>query len=268
MAGTRATHESILRNPRKLGVRGFLREAANARREGPTPETVFRLFRPFHGPELDAIYRRVMADPTGRRILEEGKSLHPVLLDFDRLHALPDGTLGRAYADFMESKGIDIVSFAEASLRHMDRKDYATDEAWALVNRARDIHELVHVVSGYGTDELGEMCELAFVAREDPRPRATRLAIRINVAAFRRQGFTHGEAVIAEAYRRGARSASLLAADWEALLPHPLDQVRAELGISPPPPYVPIPPTGEAPRPVDLLRSLLVPDPGASVATA
>ena len=66
---------SIVLNPRALGLSGFLREAARARRVGPGPETVFRLFRPFHGPELDAIYRRVMEDGTGRRILLEGRSL-------------------------------------------------------------------------------------------------------------------------------------------------------------------------------------------------
>ena len=35
--------DTILVNPRKLGLRGFFREMANARRTGPVPETVFRL---------------------------------------------------------------------------------------------------------------------------------------------------------------------------------------------------------------------------------
>jgi len=159
--------KSVVVNPRKLGLSGFIREAVRARRVGPGPETVFRLFRPFHGPELDAIYQRVMEDETGRRILLEGRSLQPTLLDFPRLRSLPEGTLGNEYVRFMEENEIDIISFAEASLRHMAREDYANDAVWALVNRARDIHELVHVVAGYGTDELGEMCGLAFTIRQD-----------------------------------------------------------------------------------------------------
>lgn len=252
---------SVVRNPRRLGLRGFLREAARARRIGPGPETVFRLLRPFHGPELDALYVRVMADETGRRLLREGRSLQPALLDLARLRALPDGTLGREYARFMDDNGIDIVSFAEASLRHMAPEDYASREAWTLVNRMRDIHELVHVVSGYGTDELGEMCELAFFLREDPRPRATRFAIRVNVASFRRRGYRHAEATIAEAFQRGADSRLLTIVDWEPMLDRPLDEVRRTLGVSDPPRYEPIPPTGEAPRPGDLLRGALLPDP-------
>lgn len=253
---------SVVLNSRPLGVTGFVREAMRARRVGPTPETVFRLFRPFHGPNLDAVYERAMADETGRRILEEGRSLHPALLDFVRLRSLPEGTLGKTYVDFMESNGIDIVSFAEASLRYMSRDDYASDEAWTLVNRGRDIHELVHVAAGYGTDELGEMCVLAFFIRDDPRPRASRLGIRTNIAAFRRQGFEHAEATITEAFERGAGSRISIVADWETMLDWPLDDVRRELAISPPPDYRPIPPTGEAPRPTDLIRALLMPDLG------
>ncbi len=109
--------KSVVINPRRLGPLGVIRELARARRVGPGPETVFRLFRPFHGPRFDAIYDRVMADETGRRILSEGRSLHPVLLDFDRLRSLPSETLGCKYVRFMEANEIDIVSVAAASLR-------------------------------------------------------------------------------------------------------------------------------------------------------
>lgn len=253
--------ESVVVNPRRLGPLGFVREVARARREGPVPETVFRLLRPFHGPEFDAIYDRVMSDETGRRILREGHGLHATLLDFDRLRSLPRGTLGSEYAGFMERNHIDIVSFAEASLRHMNREDYATDEAWTLANRLRDIHEIVHVISGYGTDELGEMCELAFNIREDPRPRASRFAIRVNLASFRRSGHRHADTAIGQAFLRGSRVHLMVGADWEAMMDWQLADVRTHLGISDPEPYEPIPPTGRAPALVDLLRAVWVRDP-------
>jgi hypothetical protein len=120
---------SVVIDPKKLGPIGFLREAARARRVGPGPETVFRLLRPFHGPRLDETYARCMADPTARRILEAGRSLHPVLLDLPRLRALPEDTLGHAYARFMDENDVDIVSFSDASWRYMKREDYANDAA-------------------------------------------------------------------------------------------------------------------------------------------
>ncbi len=251
--------KSVVVNARKLGPLGLVREIARARRMGPEPETVFRLLRPFHGPAFDTIYDRVMADETGRRILREGRSLHPVLLDFDRLRSLPEGTLGHEYGRFMETNQIDIASFATASLRHMARSDYANAEAWTLANRKRDIHEIVHVISGYGTDVLGEMCELAFNVREDARPRASGFAIRVNVSIFRRLGYQHGEAAISEAFERGRRVGLMVGADWEAMMDWRLEDVRAHLRISNPPPYEPIPARGEAklPKPVltDLMRA-------------
>ncbi len=231
------TSSRIVLNPRRLGPLGLLRELAHARRAGPVPETVFRLLRPFHGPAFESIYARCMADPTARRLLEEGRSLHPLLLDHERLRALPDGTLGREYLRFMETNGIDIVSFTEASLRHMAREDYATDEGWALANRLRDCHEIVHVISGYGTDVLGEMCELVFNLREDPRPRAAWLAVRTNIVKFRRLGAHHAEATIREAYRRGQRAGLVVGADWETMIDWPLQRVREQLGIDAPPAY-------------------------------
>ena len=209
---------SLVVNPRRLGPLGFVREVARALRVGPVPETVFRLFRPFHGPEFDTIYGRVMADATGQRILREGRSLHSVLLDFDRLRSLPSGTLGREYLDFMERNEIDIVSFAEASLRHMAREDYANNEAWTLANRARDIHEIVHLISGYETDVLGEMCELAFNIREDPRPEASKFAIRVNISIFRRHGYRHAEAAIQQAFERSRRVGLMVGSDWESMI--------------------------------------------------
>ena len=255
---------SVVLNPRKLGPFGFVRELVRARRTGPGPETVFRLLRPFHGPEFDAIYARVMADPTGNRILREGRSLHPTLLDFDRLRGLPEDTLGFQYVRFMETNGIDIVSFAEASWKTMKRADYANDEAWTLANRLRDIHEIVHVLSGYGTDVLGEMAEIAFNIQEDPRPKAARFAIRVNTRRFELAGHRHAADVIRTAFERGRRAGLMVGADWEALLDEPLARVRSMLSIDEPPAYEPIVLAQEPPPPGALLHALFARDADAA----
>ncbi|MCR9097489.1 MAG: ubiquinone biosynthesis protein COQ4 [bacterium] len=256
--------QSVVLNPRPLGFFGFLRELRRARRVGPGPETVFRLLRPFHGPEFDRIYERCMADPTARRLLEEGRSLHPVLLDFAGMRAMPEASLGRAYVDFMEANQIDIVSFAEASFKNMKREDYANDAAWAMANRLRDIHEIVHVISGYGTDVLGEMCELVFNLAEDPRPKAVRFVVRMNLIKFERAGHAHARAAIAEAYQRGKTAGSRVGQDWADMLDWDLDTVRAQLGISPPTEYAPIDFEESPPTPSVMLRALLTKDADAA----
>lgn len=255
---------SVVINRRRLGPLGLVRELAWARRAGMVPEAVFRLFRPFHGPKFDAIYGQVMGDETGRRILCEGRSLLPVLLDRDALRSLPSDSLGGEYVRFVEENEIDVVGFAEASLRHMAREDYATDEAWTLANRLRDIHDIVHVISGYGTDLLGEMCTLAFGIRQDPRPRATCFQIRTNVSIYHRHGLRHAEAAIGQAFRRGRRVGLMVGADWEAMLDWRLDDVREQLGISLPPPYEPIRLPGENPLFIDGLRAAFSRTPGGA----
>jgi hypothetical protein len=47
----------------------------------------------------------------------------------------------------------------------------------------------------------------------------------------------------------------MVGADWEAMMDWQLDDIRARLGISKPPSYEPIPPTGESPALIDLLRA-------------
>ncbi len=49
---------------------------------------------------------RLRAHPAGRRLLAERPSLLAALSDLPRLAALPQGTLGRAYADFMCSESL------------------------------------------------------------------------------------------------------------------------------------------------------------------
>ena len=197
-------------------------------------------------------------------LLQKGRSLHPVLLDFDAMRAMPEGSLGRAYVEFMESNAIDIVSFAEASFKNMKREDYANGSAWAMANRLRDIHEIVHVLSGYGTDVLGEMCELVFNLDEDPRPQAVRFVVRMNLIKFEEAGHAHARAAIAEACARGKKAGVLVGQDWAEMLKGDLEDVRKHLGIEPPVEYRPIDFQESPPTPSLMLRALIAKDADAA----
>ena len=118
--------------------------------------------RPFHTRQFERTFSRVLADPVGRRLLDEERSLLPVLSDLEFLAALPEGSLGREYARFMEEEELSVTDFAEASLASMSELDYGDRRAWTLAQRLRDMHDLIHVVSGYGRDLLGEMAVLSF----------------------------------------------------------------------------------------------------------
>lgn len=234
----------VIRNHRRLGPVQLLRSYRELRKARATgdPEIVLRFMRPFHTRHFERTFFRVLADSVGRRLLDEERSLLPVLSDLQSLQVLPEGSLGREYARFMEEEDLSVTDFAEASLASMNEFDYTDRRAWTLAQRLRDMHDLIHVVSGYGRDLLGEMAVLAFSSGRPGRRENYRLYLILRLAQWRfaRSGRPDATDVLRAAADRGARAASLPAVDWERLLPLPLALVRERLGISPPPAYEPI----------------------------
>jgi ubiquinone biosynthesis protein COQ4 len=106
----------------------------------------------------------------------------------------------------------------------------------------RDMHDLIHVVSGYGRDLLGEMAVLSFSSGTRKRGASYRLALLLRLVRFRfaRRGRPDAAEVLRTASQRGEKAAFLPAVAWEELLPLPLATVRERLAISPPPSYEPI----------------------------
>lgn len=74
-------------------------------------------------------------------------------VDLRALAKLPEGTVGRAYADFMREQGLD----------HEDLLlvEGESDGAW-IRNHMRETHDLWHVATGFGTDVAGELGVQAF----------------------------------------------------------------------------------------------------------
>ena len=234
----------VIRNHRRLSPLKLLRSYQELRRARATgdPEIVLRFMRPFHTRQFERTFFRVLADPVGRRLLDEERSLLPVLSDLQSLLALPEGSLGREYARFMEQEELSVTDFAEASLASMSELDYRDRRAWTLAQRLRDMHDLIHVVSGYGRDLLGEMAVLSFSAGSRGRGGNYRHSFVLRLAQwkFARAGRPDAAGVLRAASERGARAAFLPAVEWERLLPFPLWLVREQLGISRPPGYEPI----------------------------
>jgi ubiquinone biosynthesis protein COQ4 len=142
----------------------------------------------------------------------------------------------------MEEEDLSLIDFADASLASMSEFDYDDRRAWILAQRLRDMHDLIHVVTGYGRDLLGEMAVLSFSGgrRTTSDNYRTSFILRLAQRKFARKGRPDAVRVLREATERGAKAAFLPAVDWEALLALPLPLVRDRLGISPPPEYRPI----------------------------
>jgi len=197
---------------------------------------VFELIDALSGRSGERLYERFRSTPSGARILAEQRELLPTLANREALLALPPGSLGRCYAEFMGREQISPEGLVEASVEGGRGPDPALPPGRRLVGaRMRDQHDLWHVVTGYGRDLVGEAAVLAFTYAQT---RNRGIGLIVAVAYWKGGGAAAWfRPLLREAFRRGKRAAWLPAADWEALLPRPLEEVRAELGLGEPPSY-------------------------------
>ncbi len=98
----------------------------------------------------------------GKMLVKRNENLPDILDDHAALNKLPDGSLGRAYADFMKAEGLTANGLVEESKKFDSKMPEFDDQISWYANRMRDTHDMNHILTGYGRDPLGEQCVLAF----------------------------------------------------------------------------------------------------------
>jgi ubiquinone biosynthesis protein COQ4 len=197
---------------------------------------VFKIIEALKGSSLARAAQRLAASPEGRELLLRKPDILPVLSDRQRLRAMPEGSLGRAYLDFVESQYLSADGLVEASEEAPRGRENNADERW-LANRLRDIHDLQHVMCGYGRDELGELCLLSFMVTQTPN-RGIAFIIFMAKRKFRQEApQVPVEICVAEGRRMGDAATWFATVNWEERLAEPLLELRAELGLQKPTVY-------------------------------
>jgi len=176
-------------------------------------------------------FARFRAHPSGRRLLAERPSLPDILSNLDGLAAMPAGTFGRAYADFMQREKLDPVGIVDEFRAGADSAmaEVDPDQLW-FFERLDVMHDLWHVLTGYGRDAAGESAVLAFTLAQFP---VRGIAILVIAAAFigpKDLSFSWPRYLF-RAWKRGRRAVPLTVVPYESLLPRPLEEVRNLLGI-------------------------------------
>jgi ubiquinone biosynthesis protein COQ4 len=159
----------------------------------------------------------------GRRLLAERPRLNARTVSLATMAAYPERSLGRAYAEYFEANGI--IPFDPAQLPVNAAQDY-------VATRLRETHDVVHVITGYGTDDIGEL-ELQWFNCGNlgwgPLP------ILVIVASFFMGRMTKYGGLwtvcrrARAAYRRGRRSRALASVRWEDYWHMPLGELQALL---------------------------------------
>ncbi len=188
-------------------------------------------------------YNRFKNSPVGAQILAERRQLADTLDNHAYLATLPENSFGRRYLAFMAEENLSAKGLKEVTSDATDVLKNASEEVMIFADRTRDLHDLYHVLAGYGRDEFGEICVLAF---SYPQQRLRSFAVIAffgalnfaNLLAKHKIGARGVFAAVIQAYQHGKRAAWLPGQDIETLLQQDIDTIRQRLNIATPSKYL------------------------------
>ncbi|MFT5583144.1 MAG: ubiquinone biosynthesis protein COQ4 [Cognaticolwellia sp.] len=146
------------------------------------------------------------------------------LIDLDALAQLPEGTLGHAFATHMRESGLDPSAIPVLP---------ANDQVSYTFAHLHEVHDIWHVVTGFGTDTAGELGLQAFNAAQFP----TRLGIALiaggllNALLFEWEDRQARMDEISRGWNLGRSTPHLFGVDWARHWAAPLEALRDRLGV-------------------------------------
>lgn len=220
----------------RLQPREWLRLAPLVR-ERPADVTLgARVFFSIGGHDERPTYERFQRTAEGAALVRNGTPYPALLTDLEGLRALPAGTLGREYVRELDERGIHPTELARQTASAHAGRPFTREHAYVR-DRVRDVHDLLHTLTGYGIDVNGEAGVLAFTFGQTGNKGWAVLTVLNQLGALAQRRFD-GWLTAWRAYRKGRRARFVPAVqDWERLLQTPLEAVRRELDIPPPAPY-------------------------------
>ena len=195
-------------------------------RDTQRTDHVFEIISALTGDSLEHTYQSFIASTHGQRMLRERPSLMDVLSDRKRLRAMPNGSLGRAYLDFMERGQLTPGGLVDAQDEAFDPgSDVELDpDRRYVADRLRDQHDLWHVLTGYGRDDTGEIANLWFSVGQFGNPGMGFIALMgtLDGALDTRFGWPR---YCYRAWLRGKRALKLVENPIEDMLELPIEEV-------------------------------------------
>lgn len=174
--------------------------------------------------------RGEISDPFARGPLEEmwQKRFAAARYDVDALLRLPADTLGGAYARHMKANGLRPDFYRDVEPHH--RMHF-------LRMRMRQTHDIWHVLSGFGTDEFGEVGLQGFYFAQFTNGQSALIASAALLKSVLRGRFGDLEKHVdafCEGYCNGKRAESLLDVKWEELWGESVAALRQRYRIAEP----------------------------------
>ena len=117
------------------------------------------------GPLGEQALRHLLSDRHFKALVDE--EWRPDRIDLQNLQTLPEGSLGRCYADQLISQGITPDTLIDPTP--------VTNANEFVVHRVRETHDIVHVLTGFGLDGDSEIGLQGFNLAQNRSPVAVML---------------------------------------------------------------------------------------------
>jgi len=192
-----------------------------------------------HAPEttIERYLEKLQATPGAKEFLAERYFAAPLTLE--ELGAMPEGSVGRRYHAFLTDNQLEknlatnykMLHDALAAAGQLDRMPEALKYA---IIRGFQIHDLLHVITGYTASGLDELALQAFCLAQLQFPYFGMWM----ATTTSRMTFLQPEAIvpvmdaISSGWQFGREVENLQFAKWEELLEEPVDEVRARYRVS------------------------------------
>ncbi len=216
---------------RPLAALGHFRELL---KDKENTAEVFKIYEALPSRDFLPRVRALTLSAEGEALRASEPFLPPLLDDHEALRKLPKGSVAHAYCDFMEREGLSAAGLVEESEKS-GRPTYDDLVQW-FGFRQRDTHDLMHVLTGYGRDALGEQCVLLFTHGQSPSQGHLLLgyAGALHIKKLQRGSAAPVLKAVRQAHATGKACPSIIETSIRDLLAEDLRQVRVELNIPDP----------------------------------
>ena len=175
------------------------------------------------------IYRlrdSMLSDPTGRRILRDRPRISSSTMSMTYLRALPEDTVGRVYADWLDREGV--------SPDTRDTVKYiGNGECAYVMQRYRECHDFYHALTGLPIVVEGEVALKAFEFANTLLP-MTGLSMFAVTRLKPKERERFWKIYLPWAIKNGMGAKEVINVYWEEQLERDVNVLRAELGIEKP----------------------------------
>ena len=232
-----AADGTILRDPRRPEPRYSLPKAfhhfSELLKDKEETSHVFKIFESLPSKSFMPRVRSLTLSEYGEQLRRDEPYLPPILDDHDILRRMPKGSVAHAYCDFMEREGLSAAGLVEEAEK-LGNPKYGDLVEW-FAFRSRDTHDLMHILTGYGRDGLGEQCVLLFTHGQSPSHGHLLIGY---AGALHIKKITRSKAPVLKACRQAHRTGKvcppLVGLSIRELLAMKLEDARDVLGIPDP----------------------------------